>query len=74
MERNEINAKLKKLKGELQGYYGIVADEAKVAVSTVSRVLDGKIINEDVLAKCIEVRDRELLAKQLRTEKLYSRI
>jgi len=50
--------KLKKLTKELSGHLSAIAGELGVSKSTVTRVLKGDWVNNVVLNKCIEYRDR----------------
>lgn len=62
--------KLNKLRKQMNGYMNQVAremplrDGKPVAPSTVYRVLGGVWEDGEVIAKCIEVRDREMKKKQ----------
>lgn len=50
--------KLNKLKKGLGRNMTTVANELNISLPTVSRVLNGDFENEDVINKCIEVRNR----------------
>ncbi len=62
--------KLMKLRHQMNGYMNQVAremplrDGKPVAPSTVYRVLNGKWQDDEVIAKCIEVRDRVMKTKK----------
>lgn len=55
--------KLWTLRKDLHGHYQKVADRAKRSVSLVSRVLNDKVDNDEVLAIAIEVRKEIMIEK-----------
>jgi predicted transcriptional regulator len=56
-------SRLKKIKRDLKGNLRKCATHCNVSPSTVSRVLDGKIINYDLLDQFIQFRD-EIISNQ----------
>jgi hypothetical protein len=62
--------RLKKLKADISGHLQDAATYCTVHVSTISRVLDGKITNDELVGKIILFRN-ELSSKK---EAIYSQI
>lgn len=66
--------KLKQLRKELKGHYKAVAKEAGTSKSSVSRVLWGEWVDENIIKKCIEVRDRVKMEKENMFKELSEKI
>jgi hypothetical protein len=69
-----ISLKLKQLRRELYGHYGLISEECGFSRVTISKVLNGDYINPDVLDAAIKVRDRLREEKQNQLKQLADKI
>lgn len=65
-----LTREIKKLKREVRGHYGQIAEDAGVSKQAVSQVLNGDYNNEKVIEAAINVRDQ--LRKQ--NEELFNKL
>ena len=68
---SDYKIELKRLRESVKGHLGAIADECGLSVPTVSRVLNGDWVNQDVLMAAKKVRD-EIKEKEKKLTKLIS--
>ncbi len=69
-----ISLKLKQLRRELYGHYGLISEECGFSRVTVGKVLNGDYMNQQVLDAAIKVRDRLREEKQDQLKQLADKI
>jgi hypothetical protein len=69
-----ITLKLKQLRKELYGHYGLISEECGFSRVTVGNVLNGVYMNQQVLDAAIKVRDRLREEKQNQLKQLADKI
>lgn len=65
-----MTKELKMLRNQLRGHYEKIANKTGKSISTVSLVLNGKYVNEDVIKAAVEVRNDVLKEKERQQQRI----